>query len=109
MSLAELWSTSRAQLEGKQVHQIIAFAGTGQLSDKTDTASEFREFLGLVPSDYLARYADECLQESFPGSGFALQDVVNQVGKRLGYPANQIKLCLTRRDFRCRLRCIENS
>ena len=85
MSLAEHWSTSRAQLEGKQVHQIIAFAGTGQLSDKTDTASEFREFLGLVPSDYLARYADECLQESFPGSGFALQDVVNQIGKRLGY------------------------
>jgi hypothetical protein len=85
MSLAELWSTSRAQLEGKQVHQIIAFAGTGQLSDKTLTASEFREFLGLVPSDYLARYADECLRESFPGSGFALQDVVNQIGKRLGY------------------------
>jgi hypothetical protein len=42
MSLAELWSTSRAQLEGKQVHQIIAFAGTGQLSDKTATAAEFR-------------------------------------------------------------------
>ena len=85
MSLAELWSTSRAQLEGKQVHQIIAFAGTGQLSDKTATASEFRHFLGLVPSDYLARYADECLRESFAGSGFALQDVVNQIGKRLGY------------------------
>lgn len=47
--------------------------------------SEFREFLGLVPSDYLARYAEECLNESFSGSGFALQDVVNQIGKRLGY------------------------
>jgi hypothetical protein len=85
MSLSELWSTSRAQLEGKQVNQIIAFAGTGQLSDKTATAAEFRDFLGLVPSDYLARYADECLRESFAGSGFALQDVVNQIGKRLGY------------------------
>ena len=85
MSLSELWSTSRGQLEGKQVHQIIAFAGAGQLSDGAPTASEFREFLGLVPSDYLARYADECLNESFPGGGFALQDVVNQIGKRLGY------------------------
>jgi hypothetical protein len=46
---------------------------------------EFREFLGLVPSDHLSRYAGECLNESFPGSGFALQDVVDQIGKRLGY------------------------
>lgn len=85
MSLAELWSTSRQQLEGKHVHQIIAFAGAGQLTDGGQAAAEFREFLGLVPSQHLARYADECLRESFAGSGFALQDVVNQIGRRLGY------------------------
>jgi hypothetical protein len=75
MSLADLWSISREQLEGKQVRQIIAFAGGGQLTDSGAGASEFREFLGLVPSDYLSRYAEECLGESFSGSGFALQDV----------------------------------
>jgi hypothetical protein len=48
-------------------------------------AAEFRKFLGLVPSDHLSRYAEECLSETFPGSGFALQDVVNQIGRRLGY------------------------
>jgi hypothetical protein len=85
MSLADLWSISREQLEGKQVRQIIAFAGGGQLTDGGAGAVEFREFLGLVPSDHLSRYADECLGESFPGSGFALQDVVNQIGRRLGY------------------------
>ncbi len=85
MSLADLWSISREQLEGKQVRQIIAFAGGGQLTDGGAGASEFREFLGLVPSDYLSRYAEECLSESFTGSGFALQDVVNQIGRRLGY------------------------
>jgi hypothetical protein len=86
MSLAELWSTSKEQLEGKQVRQIIAFASAGLLTDGAPTASsEFREFLGLVPSAYLARYADECLNEPFPNSGLALQDVVNQIGKRLGY------------------------
>lgn len=85
MSLAELWSSSRAQLENKLVHQIIAFAGTGQLSDGSPAAAEFREFLGIVPSSDLSRYADECLRESFSGSGFALQDVVNQIGRRLGY------------------------
>jgi hypothetical protein len=85
MSLAGLWSISREQLEGKHVRQIIAFAGGGQLTDGGAGASEFREFLGLVPSEYLSRYAEECLSESFPGSGFALQDVVNQIGRRLGY------------------------
>jgi hypothetical protein len=85
MSLAELWSTAREQLETKLVHQIIAFAGTGQLADGSLAAAEFREFLGIVPSGHLGRYADECLRESFAGSGFALQDVVNQIGRRLGY------------------------
>jgi hypothetical protein len=85
MSLAELWSGARAQLETKLVHQIIAFAGTGQLTDGSSAATEFREFLGIVPSGHLSRYADECLRESFAGSGFALQDVVNQIGRRLGY------------------------
>ena len=85
MSLAELWSSSREQLENKLVHQIIAFAGTGQLTDGGPAAVEFREFLGIVPSGHLSRYADECLHESFSGSGFALQDVFNQIGRRLGY------------------------
>ena len=85
MSLADLWSSSRPQLETKLVYQIIAFAGTGQLTDGSLAAAEFREFLGIVPSDHLSRYADECLRESFGGSGFALQDVVNQIGRRLGY------------------------
>jgi hypothetical protein len=85
MSLAELWSTSRTQLETKLVQQIIAFAGSGQLTDGSPAATEFREFLGIVPSGHLSRYADECLHESFGGSGFALQDVVNQIGRRLGY------------------------
>jgi hypothetical protein len=85
MSLAELWSTSRAQLENKLVHQIIAFAGTGQLADGSSSVAEFPEFLGIVPSSHLSRYADECLRESFTGNGFALQDVVNQIGRRLGY------------------------
>jgi len=85
MSLAELWSNSREQLDNKHVHQIIAFAGTGQLTDGGPGAAEFRELLGLVPSEHLARYSEECLLASFPGSGFALQDVVNQIGRRLGY------------------------
>jgi hypothetical protein len=85
MSISELWSSSRSQLEDKHVQQIIAFAGAGQLTDRSPASDEFRQFLDHVPSRTLARYAAECLETSFSGSGLALQDIVNQVGKRLGF------------------------
>ncbi len=85
MSLTELWKNSRDQFENKQVHQIIAFAGEGKLRDGSIAASDFREFLSHVSSDLLCQYAENCLSNSFIDSGLALQDIVNQVGKRLGF------------------------
>lgn len=85
MALTDIWLAAREQLADKLVKQIISFAGTGQLRDGNDASNEFREFLARVPSFFLSRYADECLKESFEGSGFALQDVINQVGRRLGF------------------------
>jgi hypothetical protein len=85
MPLLDLWGKSRAQLEGKQVQQIIAIAGSGKLLDGGDASKEFRDFLSHVPSTLLARYAEECLKEKFESGGLALQDVVNQVGRRLGF------------------------
>jgi hypothetical protein len=84
MSLIELWRESRQQLQDKQVQQIIAFAGEGRLKDGNTASLEFREFLSHVPSDLLRRYIDECLGSSFQDSGLALQDIVNEVGSRLG-------------------------
>lgn len=61
--------------------------GTGDLKDGTAGSAEFRDFLARVPAELLARYAADCLDTSFNGSGFALQDVVNQIGRRLGFTA----------------------
>lgn len=85
MSLLELWKKSKNQLENKKVHQIIGFAGEGKLLDGSEASKEFRDFLSQVPSDFLAAYADQCLTEKFDGNGFALQDVINQIGQRLGF------------------------
>lgn len=84
MSLIDLWRDNRQQLEDKHVQQIIAFAGDGRLKDGSNAAMEFREFLSHVPSNLLERYVDECITSSFSDSGLALQDVVNEVGSRLG-------------------------
>ena len=85
MPLIELWTHSPEQLRDKHVQQIIAFAGSGRLSDGEATSEEFRVFLRTVPSNILARYAIECLRDRFEGSGYALQDVVNQIGERMGF------------------------
>ncbi len=85
MRLIELWQQDTAFVGGKSLQQIISFCGEGALRDDSDCASEFREFLGAVPLDVLQRLTEECLARSFPESGLALQDMVNEVGRRLGF------------------------
>ena len=85
MSLLELWIKSKKELEGKRVQQIIAIAGSGKLQDGGITSSEVRRFLSHAPSVLLSQYAGQCLIDKFENNGFALQDIVNQVGRRLGF------------------------
>jgi hypothetical protein len=89
MALPELWKTNQCEFSSKTVQQVVGFAG--KLKDGGTGSKEFREFLSLVPSAYLARYAGDCLNEKFEGSGFALQDVLNEVGIRLGFRVEQGK------------------
>ncbi len=85
MSLTDLWEKSKSELQSKNVQQIISFAGDGNLTDGSTTSEEFRAFLKGISADLIQRYADQCLKDSFNGSGFVLQDIVNQVGHRLGF------------------------
>jgi hypothetical protein len=85
MALIDLWLHSRTQLEDKHIQQIIAFAGAGQLRDGSGASEELREFLSTIPSSLLQIYADQCLRDAFNGSGYALQDIINQAGRRLGF------------------------
>lgn len=85
MSLVDIWQSTPNQLSDKHLQQIIAFAGDGKLKDGNATCGEFRAFISLLPSVVLSRYAAECLDSKFDDSGLALQDIVNQAGKRLGF------------------------
>lgn len=89
MALTELWKSNRKELEQKHVQQVIGFAGDGKLKDESSASKEFREFLALVPSGFLAKYADDCLKDKFDSSGLALQDIINQVGSRLGFKVDE--------------------
>lgn len=84
MALLDLLKKSPDQVQDKQVHQLIAFAGAGKLIDDSECSVEFRVFLRSVPSLHLRNYADQCLNQTFQDSGLALQDIVNEIGARLG-------------------------
>jgi len=85
MTLTSLWIEQRNQLEGKNIWQIMSFAGDGKLRDGNTTSSEFREFLSHIQSGQLKQYLDECLNNKFDDNGYVLQDIVNQIGRRLGF------------------------
>lgn len=84
-SLIDLWLTNKDFFTGKAVHQIINICGDGRLRDQSNASTEFREFLCSIPSSLLASYAGECLDSSFTDSGMVLQDIVNQIGARIGF------------------------
>lgn len=85
MPLLSLW-TSDPQTVGKlSIVQVVANAGDGTLKDNSDASKEFREYLSQVPSERLGQYASQCLSAPFPKSGSALQDIVNELGRRLDY------------------------
>ena len=85
MSLIELWKSQPDSFRHYKARQIAAFAGDGNIRDDSDCSSELRQYLRAVSTDLLADYAHECLEHGFPDSGFFLQDVVNELGRRLEF------------------------
>jgi hypothetical protein len=85
MALLDMWRANRDGIREKSVHQILAFAGEGKLSDGNTCSNEFRDLLRVVPLDILQRYSSEALNGDADEPGLALQDIVNEAGFRLGY------------------------
>lgn len=85
MSLIEFWDKSRDAVMRKTIQQIVAMAGDGVIKDDSLCATELRGFFQRVDRKDLERYARSCLEASFTDSGFVLQDIVNEVGRRLGF------------------------
>jgi hypothetical protein len=83
--LLELWESDQS-IEAKRLEQIIAFAGDGRFAEDNETSREFREYLSRVRPEKLKDYCGECLSgEKFSAAAFALQDVINEIGRRLGF------------------------
>jgi len=67
------------------VHQIMANAGDGRLNDGSECSKELRHFFTQIDSEKLNDYIDQCLEEKPDKYENSLQDLVNELGRRLDF------------------------
>jgi hypothetical protein len=85
MPLLAFWKSARDEVSKLSIEQIVSSAGDGVLKDNSPCSDELREYLSEIPSETIAAYIDQCLASSFAKGGMVLQDLVNELGRRLGY------------------------
>jgi hypothetical protein len=85
MPLLDFWKTNRDVVLTLSIEQILATAGDGVLKDQSECSVELRRFFSVVPADRLGDYARHCLETAFEKNGLALQDIVNEIGRRLEF------------------------
>ena len=85
MPLMKFWNDSRETILQMGIKQVVANAGDGNILDNSIASEELRSFLSIISTKHLSRYIDTCLETNFDCSGFVLQDIINELGKRLGY------------------------
>jgi hypothetical protein len=84
-SIVDLYQTNSGFVEEKGLQQIIAMCGEGRLFQSSPASEQFRQLLAIFSPEILKRCIEECLTQSFQDSGMALQDLVNEIGARLGF------------------------
>ena len=85
MALLNFWRNSRTDVLNLRVEQIVANAGDGLVKDNSLTSHELRQYFSECPTERLSTYAQQCLDKGFNNSGFVLQDIVNEFGRRLDF------------------------
>lgn len=85
MPLMSFWKSSRDEVLKMTVEQVVSSAGDGHLRDGSEASKEFRGYLRVCPSESLFDYARYCLENSFEKGGVVLQDIVNELGRRLDF------------------------
>lgn len=85
MALLSIWRSNPDAVLQFTIEQIVSASGNGKLLDNSECSTELREYLSQTRSEKLAEYADACLTSSFANSGAVLQDIVNELGRRLDY------------------------
>jgi hypothetical protein len=86
-NILEIWEQNPDLFKSKSLSQILNFIGNGKLRDNNNTSTEFRQLIEVIPTEVLKNFINDCLTEKFDNNngGYALQDIINQIGQRLGF------------------------
>jgi len=85
MSLVEFWKSNPEAVLKLQMNQIVTLAGDGSLTDNSVSCNELRHYLSVIPEEKLFEHVRFCLETKFEKGPFALQDIINELGRRLDY------------------------
>lgn len=85
MAILHYWRSNPKIVLEQTIQQVVSNAGDGNLRDGNPASAEFREFLTLLPIASLFSYVRQCLDAPFQKSGSVLQDLVNELGRRLDF------------------------
>jgi len=85
MPLLEIWKSSPDAITKMSLEQVVHISGNGKLTDNSTTSEELRLYFSEIDTAKLDEYVNYCLANSFSQSGLVLQDIVNELGKRLEY------------------------
>lgn len=85
MALISIFKSNPEAIFSMTIEQIVNLAGDGKLKDNSECSIELRSLLSQIDNDKLAEYTLRCLTHSFNKSGLVLQDLVNELGRRLDY------------------------
>ncbi len=85
MAPLSFWKSNKEEVLKLTIEQVVSSAGDCSLRDATECSVQFRQFLKVVPSERLFGYARHCLETPFKKNGEVLQDIVNELGRRLEF------------------------
>ncbi|MCV0396468.1 MAG: hypothetical protein K5872_03140 [Rhizobiaceae bacterium] len=85
MPLLALWESNPSAIGEFTIEQVVSTAGDGNLRDGSLCSRELQTFLSQVRSEKLSEYVTHCLGAKFDKGGMVLQDLVNELGRRLDY------------------------
>ena len=87
MPLLSFFESNPEAVEQLTIEQIVASAGDGVLRDQSTCSVELRAYFGQIPTTTIEKYINHCLEIAFAKGGMVLQDLVNELGRRLDYEA----------------------
>ncbi|RYD68598.1 MAG: hypothetical protein EOP58_00105 [Sphingomonadales bacterium] len=85
MALLSIFASNPHAVDQLSIEQVVSMAGDGQLRDDSQCSKELREYVSQIQTTKIAAYIEHCLSTSFPKGGIVLQDLVNELGRRLDY------------------------